>query len=479
MKKRFIRALAVTMVMNTLVMSTSYAAPDADAIKEEKEAAEAAVSSLQNQIVEVVKEINELEEQLIVKGEEILVATEELAIAEKLEKEQYEAMKLRIKYMYENGNENFLDLLLSSDNMEDFLNKAEYVEKITEYDRNMLDLYAKTREDIAVYKEQLLDEKTELELLIELTEAEYANMELLIASKEEELNKYDANIADNEALQEELDAEWDDMNDDLKALEAQLKKEEEEAKKKKVIYDGKDERTCVLNNVLTKYGQIMAIVNNDYWRCTRFIEEGITYEQTNDPKIFEEAGVAVGQFQRHVDSLNSRLLVDTIKHFHDTPYRYNYFLDIVKIDRVNRAKNCKKEIEYINNNRHLLKNRPNTFQHGDYHVGNMMINKDKELVIIDFDRSDYGDPWEEFNRLVWSIQVSHEFATGIVDGYFNKKVPVEFWELLALYMCLNSLSSLPWAIPYGEGEVKIMINQSNEILDWYDDMKSYVPKWYK
>ena len=135
-------------------------------------------------------------------------------------------------------------------------------------------------------------------------------------------------------------------------------------------------------------------------------------------------------------------------------------------------------IEYINNNRHLLKDRPNTFQHGDYHIGNMMINKNNELIIIDFDRDDYGDPWEEFNRLVWSVQASHEFATGIVDGYFNKKVPDKFWKLLALYMSLNSLSSLPWAIPYGEDEVKIMINQSNEILDWYEDMKKYMPKWY-
>ena len=136
-------------------------------------------------------------------------------------------------------------------------------------------------------------------------------------------------------------------------------------------------------------------------------------------------------------------------------------------------------IEYINNNRHLLKDRPNSFQHGDYHIGNMMINKNNELVVIDFDRDDYGDPWEEFNRLVWSIQISHEFATGIVDGYFNKKVPEEFWKLLALYMSLNSISSLPWAIPFGEEEVNIMINQSIDILYWYDDMRRYVPKWYK
>ena len=197
-----------------------------------------------------------LEDEKVVLEGDIATTEENLANAELTEAEQYESMKLRIKYMYENGNENFLDLLLSSDNMEDFLNKAEYVEKIAEYDRNMLDLYAKTREDIAAYREQLLDEKTELELLIELTEAEYANMELLIASKEEELNKYDANIADNEALQEELDAEWDDMNDDLKALEAQLKKEEEEAKRKKVIYDGGQFIWPLKNNfkVTSKYG---------------------------------------------------------------------------------------------------------------------------------------------------------------------------------------------------------------------------------
>ena len=179
--------------------------------------------------------------------------------------------------------------------------------------------------------------------------------------------------------------------------------------RKKVIYDGKDERTCVLNNVLTKYGQSMAIVNNDYWRCTRFIEEGITYEQTNDPKIFEEAGVAVGQFQRHVDSLNSRLLVDTIKHFHDTPYRYNYFLDIVKIDRVNRANNCKKEIEYINNNKKNIniivkllneKKIPRRVTHNDTKLNNIMIDKktNKALGLIDLDTVmngsllyDYGD----------------------------------------------------------------------------------------
>lgn len=108
-----------------------------------------------------------------------------------------------------------------------------------------------------------------------------------------------------------------------------------------------------------------------------------------------------------------------------------------------------------------------------------MIDKNNQLVVIDFDRDDFGDPWEEFNRLIWSIQVSHEFASGIVDGYFGNTVPDEFWKLLTLYMCVNSLSSLPWAIPYGDKEVRIMLEHNKNISKWYDYMKKYVPEWYR
>ncbi len=134
-------------------------------------------------------------------------------------------------------------------------------------------------------------------------------------------------------------------------------------------------------------------------------------------------------------------------------------------------------LEYIDRNRHLLANRPQTFQHGDYHIGNMMIENGK-LVIVDFDRYDFGDPWEEFNRIVWCAQSSPLFATGIVNGYFDHEVPNEFWKLLALYISSNMLSSIPWAIPYGEDEVNTMQKQAKEVLRWYDDMKNIVPTWY-
>lgn len=136
-------------------------------------------------------------------------------------------------------------------------------------------------------------------------------------------------------------------------------------------------------------------------------------------------------------------------------------------------------ITYIEKNRHLLKNRTQTYQHGDYHVGNFMIDRKGRLVVIDFNRNDFGDPWEEFNRIVWCAQASPMFATGMVDGYFDGNVPLDFWKLLALYISSNTLSSLPWAIPFGQTEVEVMLNQAKTVLDWYDNMKNPVPKWYR
>lgn len=136
-------------------------------------------------------------------------------------------------------------------------------------------------------------------------------------------------------------------------------------------------------------------------------------------------------------------------------------------------------LQFLEENRHLLTDRPQTCQHGDYHIGNMMVDQEGKLTVIDFDKADHGDPWEEFNRIVWSAQASECFATGMVDGYFDGEVPMAFWRLLALYICSNTLGSLPWAIPFGKQEIEVMYRQAAQVLNWYDQMRSVVPTWYK
>ncbi|MEG1560719.1 MAG: phosphotransferase family protein [Clostridia bacterium] len=137
-----------------------------------------------------------------------------------------------------------------------------------------------------------------------------------------------------------------------------------------------------------------------------------------------------------------------------------------------------KMIEYIEANRRLLEKRPQSYQHGDYHVGNMIIAPDNTISIIDFNRFDFGDPFEEFNRIVWSASVSPYFAVGQLNGYFSAEPPIEFFKLLALYIASNAISSIYWAIPFGQGEISTMMKQSRDILNWFDGMKNPIPSWY-
>ena len=71
------------------------------------------------------------------------------------------------------------------------------------------------------------------------------------------------------------------------------------------------------------------------------------------------------------------------------------------------------------------------------------------------------------------------FSSSLMNVYFEGDVPMDFWDLLALYICSNTLSSLPWAIPFGDDEINTMRNQAQEILVWYDNMNTTVPNWYR
>lgn len=111
-------------------------------------------------------------------------------------------------------------------------------------------------------------------------------------------------------------------------------------------------------------------------------------------------------------------------------------------------------------------------------MGNMVVTPSGELGIIDFNRMDYGDPWEEFNRITWCAGLSPLFASGRIHGYFNNNVPDLFFRLMALYIASNQLSSIHWAIPFGKEEVDDMVQRAEEVLEAYDYFQTYIPKWY-
>ena len=134
-------------------------------------------------------------------------------------------------------------------------------------------------------------------------------------------------------------------------------------------------------------------------------------------------------------------------------------------------------LAYIEKNRHLLKNRPQCFLVGVYNVINMMyVNVD--LRIIDFERFDIGDPWDEFNCIVWSVMASPHFAPEQLRGYFNGEPPMEFFKLLAVYIAILVLSLISsWAVTSEFGR-NVTLKLSQDVLQWFDNMQNPVLTWY-
>ncbi|HHW3828294.1 TPA: aminoglycoside phosphotransferase family protein [Streptococcus suis] len=135
-------------------------------------------------------------------------------------------------------------------------------------------------------------------------------------------------------------------------------------------------------------------------------------------------------------------------------------------------------IAFVQANRHLLEGRPIAYHHGDFHTGNFLRGQDGRLKILDFDRYDIGDPWEEFNRLIFTADLSLAFARGQVDVYFDGAIPEEFWKLMALYVTVNSLGALSWAEQVDSEQIPLMKLQAQKISEWYEYFNHHLPKWY-
>ena len=130
--------LCMGMVLNVNATTVDEAQKKADELENQKKSAEKEKDSLSSQLNSIVSDMKVTKEKLGKKQEEIQIAEDELVQAKVDENDQYESMKKRIKFMYENGNSQLLEILISSDSIGDLLNKAEYVSQISAYDRDML-----------------------------------------------------------------------------------------------------------------------------------------------------------------------------------------------------------------------------------------------------------------------------------------------------------------------------------------------------
>ncbi|WP_461812421.1 C40 family peptidase [Faecalimonas sp.] len=198
--KRFAKVLGVSVLSASLIVTPILAAPSVNDLEQNKKQTQKEVDSLQSELTSLMNKINKVEEDLITKGKEVTEATAKLKDAEKKEKEQYEKMLYRIKYMYESGETSFMEGLLSSDGIGEALSEAEYVEDVHEYDRKMLTEYEKTKKQITKLKSGLEKELSSIEKMQKDFEKDKQKLDNTIKEKQGEIANFDSQI---EAAREE------------------------------------------------------------------------------------------------------------------------------------------------------------------------------------------------------------------------------------------------------------------------------------
>lgn len=183
------------------------------------------LSSLNDQLNEVSDNLEDLEAQIEDKEAEIVQTQADLEAARQQELEQYESMKERIRFMYENAEATYLELLFTARSFADFLNRSEYIAQIEEYDRQKLEEYQQTRAFIEEEEARLETELAELEELSLAAQAEQQRVNELVAETADSIAGYSDQISVTEAQMLAYEAQIEQQNSNIAALQAQLEEE--------------------------------------------------------------------------------------------------------------------------------------------------------------------------------------------------------------------------------------------------------------
>ena len=193
MRKRIVRTIMVVFLVSIMVVTPVFASSLED-MQADKAQAESEAGSLQEQIKQTLEKIQTLEKDLETKQGEIDQAGEDLEKAASVQTDQYNAMKLRIKYMYEEGNSTAIETLVSAENFTDLMNKAEYVQNVHKYDREQLEEYVETKNEISDLKTTLEEDQKAMESLQAEYESKETELNTTIETKKAEVADLDVQI---------------------------------------------------------------------------------------------------------------------------------------------------------------------------------------------------------------------------------------------------------------------------------------------
>lgn len=195
-------------------------------IEGQQKAVLAEIDSLGSELMDLVMNLEILQGDLELKQEELTQAEADYDAAVRQEEEQYEAMKLRIQYIYEEGETDYLSMFLEAGSFADFLNRQEYSQEIHKQDRELLTAYQVTRDQVAELRDQLEQEKAEMETLQAEYEEEKAAVESSLAEKKSQEADYENQLASAQAKAKDYKNKIKEQTAQLKKLEAERKRRE-------------------------------------------------------------------------------------------------------------------------------------------------------------------------------------------------------------------------------------------------------------
>lgn len=198
-----IAVLCISMVLPVGATDIKNSEQKKDALEQELEQAEQEAASLEEQLNSVVAEMRHTRQQMETKETEIEQAEIALIDAHISRNAQYAQMKSRIKYMYENGDQQVLEALLGSKSIADFMNRAEYATMLSDYDRDMLRKFQETVDAIAQNEARLQQEYASLGKLQESLSIKQEEVERLLAAQNAEVDRLASRIDDLQSLIDE------------------------------------------------------------------------------------------------------------------------------------------------------------------------------------------------------------------------------------------------------------------------------------
>ena len=196
-------------------------------IENKRKEVQSQLSNLNEELVETILTLELLEADLEAKQEEIDEAQKEYEKYKEMEEKQYDSMKLRIRYLYEEGDVDYITLFLQAESISDFLNKADFVKEVSNYDDKKIEEYQETKNLVAEKKAELEEEQAELEEVQEAQQVYKEQLNRQIASARSKVKNFETEISNAKAKAKEYQNTIKEQNAMIKKLEEEEKKRQE------------------------------------------------------------------------------------------------------------------------------------------------------------------------------------------------------------------------------------------------------------